>query len=311
MIRSIRYSYLSILLFLFLGINSVINTNPSVWLSFLYQNKVGTLLRSFITKPWISTLSGWYADTWLSTFHIKNFIKKYDINMAEANRKNISEYTSFNDFFTRELHPQARPINPDPSAIISPADGDLHIFSNINDNTEIFVKEKAFDLATFLGNQNLAEQYTGGTIIIIYLSPRDYHRYHFPLNAIPSHAKQINGKYESVNPLVYQAHVQPLTENERQITLLKTKESGTIPFISVGALCVGRISQTYIPEKKYNKGDEMGYFSFGGSTVVVIFPKDYMTVNPTLQDQLLYGSVPIKMGQQIGHINTKHIPLHA
>ncbi len=116
---------------------------------------------------------------------------------------------------------------------------------------------------------------------------------------------------ESVNPLVYQAHVQPLTENERQITLLKTKESGTIPFISVGALCVGRISQTYIPEKKYNKGDEMGYFSFGGSTVVVIFPKDYMTVNPTLQQQLLHGSVPIKMGQQIGRINTKHIPLHA
>lgn len=274
---------------------------PSSMLNFFYTSKVGSFFRPLFTHSWFSTLSGWYADTRLSKMHIKKFVKQYNINMNEAERSNIKQYRSFNDFFTRKLKPEARPLDHDSSAIICPTDGILYAFQTVDTNTELFVKDKKFDVATFLGSKKLAEQFKGGTLIIIYLAPWHYHRFHMPLDAIPSFSTPINGSYESVHPMVYQAGVQPLLENERRLIMLDTLDCGTIAFLPVGALCVGRIVETYTPHSNYLKGAELGYFAFGGSTIVLFFEKDTMMLSPTIKEKLSQQqTIDVKMGERIG-----------
>lgn len=296
----IRYGYVLALL---LSLCVPSSTKPSGILPLFYNNTFGSTMRSCITTPWLSSLAGWYADSRLSSYHIKGFVKEHGINMDEAQQPDIARYPTFNDFFTRKLKPTARPIDRNPETIISPADGQLFAIEDIGPDTEVLVKGKSFDLATFLGDENLADQLIGGTLIIIYLAPHDYHRFHFPVNATPRTAKRIKGNYESVHPLVYNNGIQPLTENERQITLLKTQHCSNVPFISVGALCVGRIINTFTPEQAYKKGHEMGYFSFGGSTVAMVFPKQSLRLDPSIKTQLQQkNTVPVKMGQRIGSI---------
>ncbi|MEX0940818.1 MAG: archaetidylserine decarboxylase [Candidatus Babeliales bacterium] len=266
------------------------------FLPFLYTTTIGSAIRSVIIKPWFSNVAGWYADSRLSKIHIPSFIKKYSINMHETVKPNYKKYNSFNDFFTRKLNPKARPINSEQNSIVSPADGQIYIVQNIQQKTKFPVKGKQFDLIAFLKNKELAQQFYGGTLAVIYLAPWDYHRFHFPFNAIPSHAQSITGKFESVSPFVF-SFLQPLQENERQLIMLKTTNNKDIAFVAVGALCVGRITQTYTPFKQYKKGEEAGYFSFGGSTVVLLFPPSTIKINDAIPLQTF---APIKMGKKIG-----------
>jgi phosphatidylserine decarboxylase len=271
------------------------------FLDFLYTSQWGSLLRPIITKPWFSILVGNYCDTSLSSLHISSFIKKHSIPIHEAVRSKASDYHSFNDFFTRTLKPEARPIDPSPSSITSPSDGMLFALEDINPETTLLVKNKPFNLAQFLHNAKQAQAFYGGTLIIIYLAPSDYHRFHFPLDCIPSAHMTINGNYESVSPIVYSMGIQPLVENERSIIFLKISGNKSIAFVSVGALCVGRITYTYDPNESYKKGDEVGYFSVGGSTIVLIFEKNLITLDPAiLKNQKMDQCTQIKMGQKIG-----------
>ncbi len=273
-------------------------------LHILYNNRAGSALRrSLVVRPTLSKLVGQFADMRMSRFLIKPFIKKYNININEARRTNPSEYSSLNDFFTRKLKPATRPIDHNAATIISPADGILYAIETIEPDTELFVKGKTFDIKKFLQSEKQAQQFYGGTLIVIYLAPCDYHRFHFPCDGVPSKPKLINGIYESVQPIAFNAGIQSLTENERQVSIIKTEDYGTIALVSVGALCVGRITQTYKPGQYYAKGDEAGYFSFGGSTLVLFFEKNKINLNSALkfQSNRAHNSgIPIKMGQQIG-----------
>lgn len=243
------------------------------------------ILHKPLSIPLISQGCGFFADNSISRFAIPLFIKKYNIALDEIEQKT---FYSLNDFFTRTLKPGSRLIKDD---IISPADGIITVYQNIQPSTSLLVKEKRFNLQSFLGSSIDAASFYGGTIAIIYLAPQNYHRYHAPFDCAPSPAIRIAGRYESVSYLAYTNGIDPLVENERQLITLNLNTL----MISVGALCVGRITQTYIPNTPLKKGDEMGYFSFGGSTIVlifkpnsVIFDKKY-TQNPT----------PIRMGQTI------------
>ena len=159
------------------------------------------------------------------------------------------------------------------------------------------VKESTFNLTAFLGDAALAHTYEGGTLVLLRLAPWDYHRFHFPASCIPDKARHIKGSYESVNPIAYLCGIQPLTENERHLTLLKTTDFDTVCMVSVGALFVGAIKETYIPQKKYNKGEEAGYFCFGGSTIVLVFKKNVVAINPLYINNSNQGKeTPLKMG---------------
>jgi phosphatidylserine decarboxylase len=268
---------------------------------FFYQNQLGTKIQSILIQPWVSKVAGWYADRAISTLHIESFIKNYNIDMTQAEVGDPRRYFSFNDFFTRKLKPHARPIDQQQSSIISPCDGLLYIVPILNPDTEFLVKGKAFDLPTFLSNQKLTQEYYGGSMVVIYLAPQHYHRFHFPLDGVANPPMLINGNLESLNPEIYQLGIQPLTQNERQLVIFKTPQAGKMVIVMVGALCVGRIVTTHSPYQEYKKGDEMGYFSFGGSTIVLLFKKNTIQFNTNILTAQADKAIEVKMGQCIGY----------
>lgn len=269
------------------------------FLRFLYKNFLGKTLRKLFINRYISKIYGSYQNSFLSKKKILPFIERHNINTAEF-KKNISEFRSFNDFFTRELKSEARPIVPDENILISPADSKLFVATDIFEKTNFFVKNEKFNLEFFLQNKNLAYEYFNGTMMLFRLAPYDYHRFHFPADCIPSKPIRIPGKYESVNPIVYSSGVQPLIKNERHLIILETEEFGEVLVVLVGALLVGKIIETFVSERRYNKGDEMGYFAFGGSTVALIFKQG--VINPKeifLKHSSLGYETEIKMGQAV------------
>lgn len=266
-------------------------------LDFIYGKRVGCLMRPLITTRLFNELVGFGANCWLSKYVISFFVTNNKIDLKEAVRKKPADYHTFNDFFTRTLEDNARPICSEAASICSPADGTIYLIENVQESNEFIVKGMRFNLAKFLGNETVAKNYYGGTLLVIYLSPADYHRFHAPFESqVQAAPQRIKGNYESVNPCIFK-WFQPLTENERQLLMLHSPHSVPVAFVAVGALCVGRISFTY-QQLALSKGQEMGYFSFGGSTVVLLFPPHTMTRCP-----VLCNGQTIKMGECIGYFN--------
>lgn len=268
-------------------------------LNFLYNNYLGSIIRKVIHKKFISQVLGWYQDSWLSKFKIKPFIKKYNIKMSDF-LLSADQFKSFNDFFIRKLKPGVRPILDDKTAVISPADSKLLVISDVSLGVDFFVKNKHFNLKTFFQNELFTQKYKNGLMLIFRLAPSDYHRYHFPFDCFAGNSKIINGILESVNPIVYKSGVQPLYENERQLIMLNSDLFGDVAFVSVGAMFVGKIVQTYEPNKNYKKGDEIGYFEFGGSSLVMLFEKDKIKIKQLFLNNSAQGyETEVKMGQII------------
>jgi phosphatidylserine decarboxylase len=269
-------------------------------LRFFYRNRLGKQLRCLINRRWLGQLVATYYNSSLSKSKIPSFIQDHNIDLNEYKKSEIDAYASFNDFFIRELKVGARSIDPSPSTITSPADSKVLVIPDISKDVPFFVKNHTFDLEKFLGDATLAKQFYGGTMMIFRLAPYDYHHFHFPVDCIPSTSISINGLFESVNPIVYKEGIQPLTENERHLILLKTEKYDTIAMVPVGAMIVGKIIETYTPGQQYKKGDDAGYFAFGGSTVVLLFKPNVMTPNNLFVQHSEQGiETSIRVGEKI------------
>lgn len=267
--------------------------------SFLYQTDLGLFTRGKVIRGHVNKACGAYYKSRPSRIHIRKFVRDYKINTAEI-EKPLSSYATFNDFFIRKLKPGSRPIDPNPTTITSLADSKLTAIENIALTKNFMIKGTKFTLRDFLNDAKLAEDYEQGTLLIFRLAPEDYHRFHFPCDCVPSAPKVIHGNYDSVNPVVYKAGIQPLTTNERQLIKLETDRFSTVIMVPVGALCVGKIVETYTPNQPYKKGDEAGYFEFGGSTVALLFKKDMVRLNPYFVQQAEAGKeVPVRVGQVV------------
>ena len=253
-------------------------------------------------KSKASRLAGRWAKSKRSRHYIGRFVKNYAINVDEIAQP-LESFRTFNDFFTRTLKPGARPLPTDPTAIISPADGNALVMKNINENSLFPTKTVSLSTRKMLGDDNFARLFHGGTAIIIRLAPWDYHRVHFPLSGTPEIPRVIPGRFESVSPAVYQAGIQPLEINERHIIRFQSDRASIMAIGLVGALFVGAIVETYTPDKKYKQGEEMGYFEYGGSTMVLFFQKDTIKVIPEIKADSKEGlETPVKLGQVIGHV---------
>lgn len=207
-------------------------------------------------------------------------------------------YKTFNEFFYRKLKPNKRVIDPDPNSVISPVDGRILVIPEINTQAYFFVKTCKFDLEKFLQDKGLANEFACGTLFLFRLAPENYHRFHFPFDCVAGKPKIISGKLESVNSVVYKSGVQPLTENERHLIILNSEKFGKVLFVPVGAMLVGKVVETYDSEKFHKKGDEAGYFAFGGSSIVMIFKNGVVTPGDTfIQNSLQNQETEIKMGQ--------------
>ena len=218
--------------------------------------------------------------------------------MSES-KKPVEEFRSFNDFFYRELVPEARPIG---EGFISPGDGRLLAFEKVSEVNSFFVKGRRFTLAEFLADKALAKTYENATLLILRLAPNDYHRFHFPWEGTPTAAQQIKGSYYSVSPYALAGNfTRVFCENKREFCLLKTEEKGDILLAPIGATMVGGIVETYLPEQRVDKGAEMGYFKFGGSTVLILVDSDKIKIDPDiLQNTRSKLETYVKMGEQIG-----------
>lgn len=269
------------------------------YLHFLYNNWLGKLaLHGIIKKKWLSSRYGRFMDKPQSSERIERFVAGLGIDMDES-LKRVEEFKTFNEFFYRKLKPTARPIR---DGIVSPGDGKITAFQSIDKISDFFVKSEQFTLSKFLRNEELAATYADGAMIILRLAPQDYHRYHFPYSGKAHKTVDINGNYMSVSPYALKDNfAQVFTENKRAYTILKTEDKGDIVIAPVGATMVGSIINTYTPDSEVEKGDEMGYFSFGGSTIVLLFEKDTITIDEDLFRNTLNGmETGVKMGMRIG-----------
>ncbi len=277
------------------------NRAPNGLQRFVYTNPVGRALRRVLSGSQLfSRLAGAYADSSLSRSHIGGFVDKFNIDMDEADGC-IKSYRTFNQFFTRKLKEGARPVAEGDDVLAAPADGHVLLIDDISKRTVFGVKKNEFTLEKFLGDKKLAAEYEGGTMLIFRLAPWDYHRFHFPTSGTPQKWKRIKGNYESVHPIAYASGVQPLSQNERHLITVATDEFDDMVMVPVGALCVGRIKETYKAHAPYAKGDEAGYFAFGGSTVVMLFKPGVVDVDELIVQNSRRGKeIPVKMGEAIG-----------
>ncbi len=265
------------------------------FLRWIYGNPLGQLsLHALVKRHAFSQWYGWRMSAEKSASRISPFIEKYQLDPADF-AEDPASYRSFNEFFFRKLKASARPI--DSAAIVFPADGRHLGFPNISEIDSFFVKGQNFNLAALLGDAALAKKYAKGSLILSRLCPVDYHRFHFPADGVPSETKEIKGPLFSVSPIALGKKLSYLWTNKRTLTELKTNEFGTILLLEIGATCVGTIKQSYIPEKPVKKGDEKGYFAFGGSSTITIFEEGAVQL---AADLLAHSSKQTELYAQFG-----------
>lgn len=273
-------------------------------LNFLYHNPFGEKLILPIAKQ--KFISKWYGkvmDKPSSKKRIEPFVKSLNIDMTEA-QKNIDEFESFNDFFYRKLKPGVRTIE---NGLVSPGDGKILAFENISEINTFFVKGKKFTLKEFLLNDELSEEHANSSMVILRLAPNDYHRYHFPYDGIPTQPEKIDGVYYSVSPIsLNKKFTEVFSQNKKEICKLRTTDRGEILIIPVGATMVGSLNSTFESDSLVKKGEEMGYFAFGGSSVVLLFNSNSFELDTDLIENTKNKlETYVKMGEKIGTVINK------
>jgi phosphatidylserine decarboxylase len=267
------------------------------WLVWLYNNPIGEVtLWALVKRKLASSIYGKMMDRTSSAKRIHPFIEDFDIDTSGAQEH---EFKNFNDFFTRKLKENVRPIDTSFNTVVSPADGKILAYADIS-NSDFIIKGFRFDVFSFLDNPVLAQKYRDGALLIIRLAPVDYHRFHFPVSGNLNQNKKVEGDYYSVNPFALRKKAEILCLNKREYTILSNPLFGDVIMAEVGATMVGSIVQTY-KGSSAKKGEEKGYFKFGGSTVVLLFEKGKIYIDKDLLINTAMGyETAVKMGDRIG-----------
>ncbi|MBU3192108.1 phosphatidylserine decarboxylase [Clostridium bowmanii] len=271
------------------------------YLNWSYCSPVGKgLVELLLKKKLFSKLYGYYCDTKISSRKIKVFIDDLHIDMSKYDRT-YDEYSSFNEFFIRTLNSKARLIPENNNALISPCDGKISAYQDINLNDLVQIKGFTYSLKELLQDNEIYKLYQGGTCLIFRLCPTDYHRFHFVDDGACDDTTKINGHYYSVNPIALKSVKKLFCQNKREWSVFHSDNFDDIIYIEVGATCVGSIIQNYNPNSKIKKGEEKGYFKFGGSTVILFLKKDAAKINDDILAQTQLGfETSVIMGEEIG-----------
>jgi phosphatidylserine decarboxylase len=217
------------------------------------------------------------------------FVRYYDVDMSEVD---VPEggFSSFNEFFTRRLVPGARPVDPDPGAVVSPADGRVDGVGPLGPETSLQVKGQGYRVDQLLGDPDEAARFDGGSFFVCYLSPRDYHRVHAPVGGRVSHVHHVPGTLFPVNS-IGTGHIPELfARNERVAIFTDSRTHGRVATVLIGAIGVGRIGLTFddvrtnvgrsAGVRRYgsyapslDKGEELGVFNLGSTVIVFLGPR--------------------------------------
>ena len=266
----------------------------------------------FIPKHMLSSGMHWFMQVetpWIKNNVIKLLTKIYGINISEAADEDINNYPHFNAFFTRALKPEARPIDDTPNCWVSPVDGLISQSTHIEGNKIIQAKCHPYTVEALVGGDiGYAKQFNNGEAAVIYLSPKDYHRIHTPVDAKLISMTYVPGDLFAVNPATVRQVDGLFARNERLVIRFEN-EHGPFCLIMVGAIFVGsmetvwegKITPDYEPtiqhwdyqdeNIQFNKGDEIGRFNMG-STVVLLTTEQQL---PELGK--IHANTPIKMGE--------------
>jgi phosphatidylserine decarboxylase len=266
-----------------------------------YENFFGKTLYDLLLKrrPF-TALYGWNKDSRRSVREIAPFVERFDIDLAES-EKTLGEFQSFNDFFARRLKEGAREWAESEDSFPSPCEGRLFAIPRIERKTLFPIKGTEIPLAELLRDRALPTRFEGGAAMILRLSPVDYHRFHFPDRGIPGKPRRIAGVYHSVNPIALATGHPIYCRNRRDVTLFESERFGTLLMIEVGAMGVGRIVQTFEPNRSVSCGAEKGYFQFGGSTVVLLWEERRISFDPDLIEASESGiETLVRLGERIG-----------
>ena len=246
-------------------------TNQDKLLSFLYTNIFGRMLLKPLIQPQVSKLVGRYLSSAHSKWLISKFIERNEINMDIYEE---CDYSSFNDFFTRKIKPDCRPVPEDLDVLISPCDCLATVYP-IQENTTFSIKNTEYTLRSLLRSPRLAKRFRGGYAYVLRLTVEDYHRYLYSVSGKQSKNYHIDGTFHTVNPIAND-YLPIYKENTRDYTVIRSKEFGDVLQMEVGALLVGKISN-HKQSTVVTRGEEKGFFEYGGSTIVVLTQKGRVT----------------------------------
>ena len=246
-------------------------TNQDKLLSFLYTNIFGRMLLKPLIQPQVSKLAGRYLSSAHSKWLISKFIERNEINMDIYEE---CDYSSFNDFFTRKIKPDCRPVPEDLDVLISPCDCLATVYP-IQANTTFSIKNTEYTLRSLLRSPRLAKRFRGGYAYVLRLTVEDYHRYLYSVSGKQSKNYHIDGTFHTVNPIAND-YLPIYKENTREYTVIRSKEFGDVLQMEVGALLVGKISN-HKQSTVVTRGEEKGFFEYGGSTIVVLTQKGRVT----------------------------------
>ena len=283
----------------------------------MFFDLLKTLPQYVIPQHGLTTFAGCVADVKnpkVKNYIIQRFINKYHVNMDEALIEDPRAYACFNDFFIRYLKPECRPLAQ--ADIISPVDGCVSEMGAIREGQLIQAKGRNYSVEELLAcDQAMARQFVEGQFATLYLSPKDYHRVHMPIEAELKSMTYTPGALFSVQPTTARVVPKLFARNERLAVFFETRV-GPMAMVLVGATIVGAIGTSWHGDlkrarkkvcfdytqssmhKMLAKGDEMGFFKLG-STVVLLFANGQQMQ----WDEHLKAGSAIRLGQAMGHIN--------
>ena len=265
------------------------------FLKALYGSTLGRILLKPLVTPVVSNLAGAFLSTKASCVLIQPFIKSNHIDMSQFEDV---KFHSYNDFFSRKIRDGARTIDMDPSHFISPADSKLTVLP-ITEDSRFVLKHTDYTLASLLKNEKLAKEYHGGYAFVFRLTVDDYHRYCYVDNGTKEDNIHIPGVFHTVNPVANDYY--PIyKENTREYSVLHSENFGDILMMEVGALLVGKIVNLH-QHANIKRGQEKGFFQFGGSTVVLLTKENKVLVDEDILANSKDGiETIVKFGEKVG-----------
>ncbi|KAF1944024.1 phosphatidylserine decarboxylase proenzyme [Clathrospora elynae] len=272
------------------------------------KKRIRKLLKSLSFKQ------GKKYDDPASASEILPFIAFHQLDMSEV-LLSTEQFKNFNEFFYRALKPGARPCSApeDPRVIVSPSDCRSVVFNTIDAAQSIWVKGRDFTVERLLGDAypQDVKRYQGGSLGIFRLAPQDYHRFHIPVDGILDEPKLIDGEYYTVNPMAIRSSLDVYGENIRVICPIDSVAHGRVMVICIGAMMVGSTVITRKKGEQVKRTEELGYFKFGGSTLLLLFEPGQMRYDEDLVDNSRSAlETLVRVGMSIGHSPNRasHLP---
>jgi len=250
---------------------------------------------------------------------IKAFVEFYNIKMEDFQPSDISAYPTFEDFFVRAHKPGSRPIyaEDDPSSAVVVADSRVVVYETVQQSKKLWIKGYDFSITNLVMDNRLGAQFDDGAVASFRLSPQDYHRYHSPVTGKIKLFRSIPGDYYQVDPVALQSDIDILDRNARDYVVVETEHLGDVLFVAIGATDVGSVK--YVKRilvavftlliflrihdrwqmlgNEIRKGEELGYFQFGGSSIIVAFQKGRILFD---EDLLSLSKEAIAMDVEVG-----------